>query len=171
MSEYEQTELDLRLDSEKQLEENISQVVLFANMQLTEDLQDWERIRNRHEGYGVLAEKHNLLQAAMKGVGEDMKEYLKILPSNDAQALQTAGRLENSLTKAITAAVRMAAECKRVADDLNEVEKARLTPLEEWAESREEYEEFEEAPDETAEVEADGETITATEEDLTDGEE
>ena len=51
---YEQTELDLRLDWEKDMDENIEILISFAHRVLM-DAQGGNLVKNRHEGYGLLS--------------------------------------------------------------------------------------------------------------------
>ena len=112
---YEQQELDLRLDWERDMDENIEVLVLFAHGVLMKT-QEGNIVKNRHEGYGLLAEQYVNVGAALKSLKDDMAAYLKIL---------------------IVAAVRMAAQAKRISDELYQMTASIKTPMEEYMESQE----------------------------------
>lgn len=114
---YEQTELDLRLDWERDMDENIEVLVSFAYRVLM-NAQEGNVVKNRHEGYGLLAEQYVNVNAALKGLKDDMAAYLKILPVDDFKAVDAVASIDGSLHKLIVAAVRMAAQAKRISDEL-----------------------------------------------------
>lgn len=78
MSYYEQQELDLRLDWERDLDENIETVVAFVHKVLMDTKKD-DMVKNRHEGYGLLSEQYMNATAAFKSLKDDMAAFLKIL--------------------------------------------------------------------------------------------
>lgn len=128
---YEQQELDLRLDSERDLDENIEVVVSFAHGILME-AQAGNVVKNRHEGYGLLSEEYVNVTTAMKTLKDDMGVYLKILPIDDFKAVDAVASIDGSLHKLIVAAVRMAAQAKRISDELYSMTQLYRSPLEEY---------------------------------------
>ena len=124
-----QYQLDCRLSSERSLEENTNIMIDFAH-----DIVKAQKpgvVKNRHEGYGILAEAMCVLNLQTKAVGDGMKNFLTNLSSDDdIQAIERA--------ESIVAAVTMAAWAKRIGDDLYEGAGSFRTPLEEYAEKMDE---------------------------------
>ena len=133
---YEQTELDLRLDWERDMDENIEILVSFAHRVLME-AQAGNLVKNRHEGYGLLAEQYVNVNTALKSLKDDMAAYLKILPIDDFKAVDAVASIDGSLHKLIVAATNMAAQAKRISDELYTMTQSYKSPLEEYADSQE----------------------------------
>lgn len=136
---YEQQELDLRLDSERDLDENIEVVVTFAHKILM-DQQAGNLVKNRHEGYGLLSEQYVNVVTAMKSIKDDMAAYLKILPIDDFKAVDAVAALDGSLHKLIVAATNMAAQAKRISDELYTMTQQYRTPMEEYVDNSDGFE-------------------------------
>ena len=147
-----QMEMDLRLDSEKELDENIAILKTVAFQQLMNS--NPSTVNSRHEGYGFLMEHYCSVQGCVKGVKSGMDRYTAALSSDDVNAMDIAVMIEQAITDVITAAVRMAAEAKRVAEDLYEANKLLKTPLEEMTENDEWYEAESSSEAETQDQEA-----------------
>lgn len=143
MSYYEQQELDLRLDWERDLDENIETVVAFVHKILMDSKKD-DMVKNRHEGYGLLSEQYINVNAALKGLKDDMAGFLKILPIDDFKAVDSVAAIDGSLHKLIVAAVCMAAQSKRISDELYQIASLNKTPLEEYTENNDGFETVEE---------------------------
>lgn len=135
MSRFVQEELDLRLEPERELDENIGVIVEFAFRQAMESAAS--DVKNRHEGYGLLAEQFVNVNAALKMVKDSMTMLLKVLPVDDFKAMDAAGAIENSLTDLVKASLWMTAEAKRVSEDLYYKAGMVKTPLEEYQEAQE----------------------------------
>lgn len=117
INENGQYQLDCRLSSERNLEENTNVMVSFACDILKEEVGD-KRVRNRHEGYGFLAEHHVSVTRAVKSVKDGMTDLLNTLAMDDAASVDKIESLANALSDTIVAAVRMAAEARRISVDL-----------------------------------------------------
>lgn len=130
MDESGQYQLDCRLDSERNLEENVSIMITFAHRQLEARVGD-NFVKNRYEGYGLLSEQFSGLAKALKEVGNGMTTFLKIMPLGDSRAIDAVASIENSLADVAKQAVRMAAEAHRINDDLYH-NAPETTPLEEY---------------------------------------
>lgn len=108
-----QYQLDCRLSSERSLEENTNIMIDFAH-----DIVKAQKpgvIKNRHEGYGILAEAMCVLNLQTKAVGDGMKNFLTNLSSDDdIRAIERAESISNALADTIVAAVAMAAWAKRI---------------------------------------------------------
>lgn len=127
-----QYQLDCRLSSERNLEENTNIMIDFAH-----DIVKSEKpgkVKNRHEGYGILAEAMCGLNHQIKAVGDGMKTFLTNLSSDDdIQAIERIESISNALADSIVAAVTMVAWARRISDDLYEGAGSFRTPLEEYA--------------------------------------
>lgn len=130
MDENGQYQLDCRLDSEKDLEENVSIMITFAHRQLESRVGN-NFVKNRYEGYGLLSEQFSGLAKALKEVGNGMSTFLKIMPMGDSRAIDAVASIENSLADVTKQAVQMAAEARRINDDLYH-NAPETTPLEDY---------------------------------------
>ena len=142
MDENGQYQMDCRLDSERDLEENVSIMITFAHRQLEARVGD-NFVKNRYEGYGLLSEQFSGLAKALKEVGNGMTTFLKIMPLVDSRAIDAVASIENSLADVAKQAVRMAAEAHRINDDLYH-NAPETTPLEEYIAENDGFEEVEE---------------------------
>ncbi len=142
MDENGQYQMDCRLDSERDLEENVSIMITFAHRQLEARVGD-NFVKNRYEGYGLLSEQFSGLAKALKEVGNGMTTFLKIMPLGDSRAIDAVASIENSLADVAKQAVRMAAEAHRINDDLYH-NAPETTPLEEYIAENDGFEEVEE---------------------------
>lgn len=157
--DYEQMELDLTLDSEKSLKDNLQEVARFA---LGKEVQEDHpcQVRNKHEGYGIAAERYSALLRAEKAVSTEMKTMLSLLSNDEGTFINICGSLYNSCIDAAMAAIKMAAQSRRIMEDLYGES---VTPLEEYMDSLKDGEDdgFETADEETtedmAEEESEGE--------------
>lgn len=142
MNKYEQMSFDVSLESERELKDNVMMAVEFACKQV--DREARKQVESRHEGYGIVAERMNALSNSMKVVSDSMKTFLRILPAGDRDAIDTASSLKNAAIEAVYEAVLLAANADKVMNDLYEIVKDEVSPLEEYAESQKD-EGFEEA--------------------------
>lgn len=79
MAEYEQMEMDIRLDSERDLKDNLVKVIQF-----TYNNQEREReesgslapVRNKNEGYGIAAAAYTRIVKCEKDLKGGMNDYL-----------------------------------------------------------------------------------------------
>lgn len=117
MDDFEQMELDLRLDYEKSLKDNIQTVVRFNIEKYQEEVFP-SPVKNHHEGYGILSEKEAELVRSAKQVSADMSTFLKLLPNGEIDAINTCSSIYNSCINTAVAAVQMATQAKRILDDL-----------------------------------------------------
>ena len=77
-----------------------------------------KRIRNRHEGYGFLAEAHQEVIRSAKAVKDSMTDLLNVLPQDDSQAVDKTESIVAVLEDLLKSTVLMAAEGKRISSDL-----------------------------------------------------
>ena len=146
--EYEQMELDFRLESEKDLKDNVSRVIQFAYAKRKMEAETYGRdipaVRNKHEGYGIAAEAWSKIQVKEKDIKNGMGDYLALLQVQGEEAIQSVARLYDAALNLAVEAINMAADMNRVLNDLY-YGIPNKTPIEEYAEAIEGEEEFEEA--------------------------
>ena len=92
--DYEQMEIDITLESDRDLKENMQATAKFALGQIME-YQHPTKVKNRHEGYGIAAEGYASLQGKMKSTKTDMDDLLKLLPNGEYMDEQEAGASED----------------------------------------------------------------------------
>lgn len=149
MSEnYEQMEIDVRLESEKSLKDNVAKVIQFTfdkrNMEAEGSGRPIPAVRNNHEGYGIAAEAWSKIQIKEKDIKNGMGDYLALLQVQGEDAVQVCAKLYDAALNLAMEAIGMAADMNRILNDLYYGVSARKTPLEEYAEANSE-EGFEEA--------------------------
>lgn len=76
MGNYEQLEMDLRLDYERSLKDNVQTVVRFNHGKYMEETYP-SKVNNHHEGYGILSENETVLTRAVKAYGVIWTHSLK----------------------------------------------------------------------------------------------
>lgn len=156
MSNYEQMELNITLDGERELKENVMLSVEFVYDQLKS--YDLPNVANRYEGYGIAANMWSQLAAKEKGVKDSMKHFLVTLDIGEQAAIEAASSLYNSVTEVVYTATNMAAHVNKVMNDLFKVysEIEEETPIEKMIEDGNDdgFEEAEEKTEENTEAEA-----------------
>lgn len=150
--DYQNMELDVRLESERSLKDNVAKVIQFTynkrNQEAEENGYPIQAVRNKHEGYGIAAEAWNKICIKEKDIKTGMGDYLALLQVKGEEAIQSCARLYDAALNLAVEAIGMAADMNRVLNDLyyGVPEK---TPLEEALEAAEEVsemlDEFEEA--------------------------
>ena len=135
MSKYTQMSFDVSLESERELKDNVMMAVEFACKQV--DREAGKQVESRHEGYGIAAERMNALSNSMKVVGDSMKTFLRILPAGDREAIDAASSLKNAAIEAVYEAVLLAANADKVMNDLYEIARDEVSPLEAYAQEQE----------------------------------
>lgn len=151
MKDYTQMEIDVTLESDRDLKENMQAAAKFVLGQIMEYTHPTE-VKNRHEGYGIAAEGYSALQGKMKSVKTDMDDLLKLLPNGDGDVLNVIGSLYNSAVEVAMEAIKLAAQSQRIMDDLYYGE-SRPTPLEELMDAEDDEQEDENDGFEEAESE------------------
>ena len=66
-----------------------------------------------------------------------MKTFLRILPAGDREAIDAASSLKNAAIEAVYEAVLLAANADKVMNDLYEIARDEVSPLEAYAEEQE----------------------------------
>lgn len=127
----EQLEFDCRLESERELEENVNIALEFVCKQVKETSKS--KVSNRHDGYGIASEFYAGMKLDQKKVDESMKDFLRILPTeDDAKAVE-------------------AAQADRIMHDLYDEVSSYTTPVEDYLEGQ--FEDAEADPEAEAEEE------------------
>ena len=97
--DYEQMEIYITLESDRDLKENMQATAKFALGQIME-YQHPTKVKNRHEGYGIAAEGYASLQGKMKSTKTDMDDLYygesgKSTPMEEYMDEQEAGASED----------------------------------------------------------------------------
>lgn len=150
--EYEQMEIDVRLESEKSLKDNVVKMIQFTfdkrNMEAEENGRPIPAVHNKHEGYGIAAEAWSKIQVREKDIKNGMGDYLALMQVKGEDAIQSCAKLYDAAMNLAMEAIGMAADMTRILNDLY-YGTSDKTPLEEAMEAAEEVSEeadgFEEA--------------------------
>lgn len=141
MEGYEQTEIDVRLESEKSLKDNVAMAIQFAfdmrKLEAEEAGRPIPPVRNKHEGYGIAAEAWSKVQVREKDIKNGMGDYLALLQVEGENAVQSCARLYDAALNMAVEAVSMAADMSRILNDLYYGKTSEKTPIEEMAEQTE----------------------------------
>ena len=143
---YDQMELDLRLEYERNLKDNLNTVAKFAGEQMRQDLAEQGRplktVESKQEAYGIAAQQYVKVQAKGKLLKGQMDDFLKLLDA-DGEATTVAGTIYNAAIELSQEAILMAAQASRILADLYY---QTSTPIEDYlnAEGLDEAEETEE---------------------------
>ena len=90
-------------------------------------------VRNRHEGYGLLAEAYLGVNGAMDGVKAAMRDCLKSLSGDDGNFQDAASNAFNSLLDTCIATVHMGVQALNVIYSIDGLRRMSPTPMEELA--------------------------------------
>jgi len=145
---------DTRLESERNVEENVAAAIEFTCHQIVSE--NPPKVTSRYDGYGIASEHLCTVKVAMKEVEQAMKTFLAILPTSEYKGIESAASLKNSASKLVLAAVLLAAHADRIMNDLYKNQGEIKTPLEEYADSLKEddFEGSEEEPEEDTDTES-----------------
>ena len=138
-----QYNIDCRLSGERTMEENVNVMIDFAT-DICREQAGVKKVKNRHEGYGVLAEAHQNVIKAVKALKDGMSDLLDTLPASDSMAVDKTQSVANTLADVILTATQMAAEANRISKDLYQESWSEPTPIEKYAEENDGFEEPEE---------------------------
>ena len=148
-----QVNMDLRLDSQRDLQSNIGTMIDFAELVRKDTDGEQRVIRSKQEGYGYLAQLYTAVQANMKSVKVGMDKLLGMLGTDESACADQAASIFNSCQDVVESALLMAAEAKKVSADLYAIiPEPGLTPLEQMADDG-----FREVEPDTPESEAEAE--------------
>ena len=162
MSDYEQLEIDVRLESEKDLKTNVGKVIKFfydkRRMEAQESGWPLKQVESKHEGYGIAAEAFSKIGAKMKALDRGMKDYLALLQVKGEDGVSICGDIYSQAMELAMEAIGMAADATRILNDLYYGYDSR-TPIEQAIAdlNAQEGGEFEEAETQGGEENGDGE--------------
>ena len=98
------------------------------NGQSAED--ELPQVRNRHEGYGLLAEAYIGVVGGMDNVKAAMRDCLKALSGTDGNFQDAASNAFNSLLDTCIAAVNMGVQTLNVIYKIEDIRVSDVTPME-----------------------------------------
>lgn len=128
---YDQMELDTRNGYEQDIDVAIGEAQRSAQGYVSY-LLGGAKVKNRHEGYGILAEKFVELQKTQKKVQAGMTEFLAVLPTDTKHAVEESSSILTAAHDVAAKATLMAAWAEKVMQDLYELQmQEEKTPLEE----------------------------------------
>lgn len=118
--------MDLTLDSDRATKDNTEKLISLVFNQQAETM---EKIKNKHEAYGIVSEAYQVLKNEAATVKGEMDTFLKILPSDETDTIQIAGTIYAAAQKTAIAAIELAAKCQAIIKDLYY---AKPTPVEDY---------------------------------------
>lgn len=122
MADYEQMEIDVRLESEKDLKTNVGKVIKFfydkRRVEAEESGWPLKRVESKHEGYGIAAEAYSKIGAKAKVLKGGMEDYLKLLQVKGEDGVSICGDIYNQALELAMEAIGMAADATRILNDL-----------------------------------------------------
>lgn len=122
MADYEQMEIDVRLESEKDLKTNVGKVIKFfydkRRVEAEESGWPLKRVESKHEGYGIAAEAYSKIGAKAKVLKNGMEDYLKLLQVKGEDGVSICGDIYNQALELAMEAIGMAADATRILNDL-----------------------------------------------------
>lgn len=122
MSDYEQMEIDVRLESEKDLKTNVGKVIKFfydkRRMEAEESGWPLKQVKSKHEGYGIAAEAFSKIGAKQKTLKRGMDDYLALLQVKGEDGINICGDIYNQALELAMEAIGMAADATRILNDL-----------------------------------------------------
>lgn len=137
--EYEQLELDTRKQLDKAIAKLAEDSVREAGDMILACGEAPSAVRNRHEAYGIAAERLAKIKKAVKAIDGDTTILLGTLPDPNFPAIEAVSSICNSTLEAAAVMVEAAAEMRRTLRDLYEAENSARneepTPMEQWADA------------------------------------
>lgn len=110
--------------------------------------QELAACRNRHEGYGLLAESFVSLCGAMDGVKAGMKDCLKTLSGEDQAFLSATDATYSALVDLAITCVQMGVQGMNIIHQIMDRIQSTPLPLEEFAAELDSEDDSEDVPDE-----------------------
>ncbi len=140
--EYEQMELDTRRQLDKAITKLAEDSVKEAGEMILACGEAPTAVRNRHEAYGIAAERLAKIKKAVKSIDGDTAILLGTLPDPNFPAIEAVSSICNSTLEAAAVMIEAAAEMRRTLRDLYEAEHLgknddEPTPMEELASAAE----------------------------------
>ena len=122
MSDYEQMEIDVRLESEKDLKTNVGKVIKFfydkRRLEAEESGFPLKQVESKHEGYGIAAEAFCKIGVKQKALKRGMDDYLSLLQVRSEDGVNICGDIYSQALELAMEAIGMAADATRILNDL-----------------------------------------------------
>ena len=121
MAEYEQMEMDIRLDSERDLKDNLVKVIQFTYNNQERDREEsgsLAPVRNKNEGYGIAAAAYTRIVKCEKDLKGGMNDYLIKLQVDGDAAIKECSQLYDAALNVAMNSIKMAADMTRILNDL-----------------------------------------------------
>ena len=118
--EYEQLELDTRRQLDKAIAQLTEHTVKTAGEMITACGEAPTAVRNRHEAFGIAAERLAKIKKAVKAIDGDTSILLGTLPDANYPAIEAVSSICNSTLEAAATMIEAAAEMRRTLRDLYE---------------------------------------------------
>ena len=125
--EYEQMELDTRRQLDKAIAQLTEDTVKTAGEMITACGEAPTAVRNRHEAFGIAAERLAKIKKAVKAIDGDTSILLGTLPDANYPAIEAVSSICNSTLEAAATMIEAAAEMRRTLRDLYEAENTAQT--------------------------------------------
>lgn len=110
-----QLEMNLTLDSERDINSNLS---ILINLVYNQRKEEMDTTKNKHEAYGIASEAFQVLKGAENTVKGEMDTFLKVLPSSETDTIQVCSTIYAAAQKTAAAAIDLAARCQKIMSDL-----------------------------------------------------
>lgn len=111
--EYEQMELDTRRQLDKAIAQLTEDTVKTAGEMITACGEAPTAVRNRHEAFGIAAERLAKIKKAVKAIDGDTSILLGTLPDANYPAIEAVSSICNSTLEAAATMIEAAAEMRR----------------------------------------------------------
>ena len=131
--EYEQMELDTRRQLDKAIAQLTEDTVKTAGEMITACGEAPTAVRNRHEAFGIAAERLAKIKKAVKAIDGDTSILLGTLPDANYPAIEAVSSICNSTLEAAATMIEAAAEMRDLYEAENAARSEEVTPMEEWA--------------------------------------
>lgn len=135
---YEQMQLDTRPELKRALDTLTVDAITTAGELMSRCAEAPDPVRNRHEAYGIVAERLAKIKLWVKAIQKDTDDLLDALADTNYNAVEAVSNICNSATDATATLLEASAEFRRTLRDLYDAENSPkdtgLTPMEQLAE-------------------------------------
>lgn len=135
----EQLSLDLRVRDEHEFDGEICEIIIDTSQ---DRLSKGVIARSKHEAYGVIAENFSQIQNTIKSLKGDVGQLLAILPQDTtgSHVVNEISSIYGTSSKLAKESILLAALCKRIIEDIYNMDSEESSPFEEYAEMAKEAE-------------------------------
>lgn len=139
IEKYEQMELDTRPQLKRALDTLTIDAITTAGEMMRRCAEAPAPVRNRHEAYGIVAERLAKIKLQVKAIQKDTDDLLDTLADPNHNAIEAVSNICNSTTDTAATLLEAAAEMRRTLRDLYDAENSAKdngpTPLEQLADA------------------------------------